>query len=123
MFIEGQKVVCIDDQFPNWAVAIYDNLPEKDKTYTVRQVMLGCNPKAVDPASKGLSHPKFIGTQEVTILLVEITNKTHEVSKQEPGFKAERFKPLEDISEEEIMKNKDVINNPKRIKQPKPVLV
>ncbi len=123
MFIEGQKVVCIDDKFPNWAVAIYDNLPDKDKTYTVRQVMIGCNPVGVDPNSKGLSHPKFIGKAEVTILLVEITNKTHEVSKREPGFVAERFRPLEEISEEEIMKTKDVITNPKKIEKPKPVLV
>lgn len=110
--IEGQKVVCINDSFPDWAKAMYNQLPEKDKTYTIRKVSMGVSPVVVDPSSKG-STPVFHGTHEVSLLLVELNNPIHETSKQEMGFMAERFKPIDGV---ETISNKD-------IKQPEPVKI
>ena len=111
---QGQQVICIDDNFPAWARAMYDNLPVKDVTYTIRDVMIGCNPIGVVKQDISLEPNKFIGIAEVTLLLVEITNKKNEVLKQEMGFKSDRFRPLEEIE----TKESKVVSKPITIKKP-----
>ena len=39
--VKGQKVVCINDTFPAFIKAIYQQLPVKGNTYTIREVFLG----------------------------------------------------------------------------------
>jgi hypothetical protein len=41
MFQNGQRVVCIDDQFDPWVYDLYKELPKRNKTYTVRAMGAG----------------------------------------------------------------------------------
>jgi hypothetical protein len=90
--IKGQRVVCINDDFPSIAKAIYNALPVKGKTYTIREVFLGREKvlKSGDSATVGL-------------LLVELINPPDPLHKgqQELGFNSERFAPLEELPPEE----------------------
>lgn len=90
--VKGQRVVCINDTFPDFVKAIYRELPVKGNTYTIREVFLG-REKVVrggDSATVGL-------------LLQELTNPPdpfHQ-GQQELGFTSERFAPLEELPDEE----------------------
>ena len=90
--IKGQRVVCIDDTFNGFVKAVYKQLPEKGKTYTIREVFLGREKivKGGDSATVGL-------------LLEELVNPPDpfHVGKQELGFSSERFAPLEEVPPEE----------------------
>ncbi len=91
--VKGQKVVCINDTFPQFVHAIYKQLPVKGNTYTIREVFLGREKvvKGGDSATVGL-------------LLAELHNPPdpfHQ-GKQELGFSSERFAPLEELPPEEI---------------------
>ena len=89
--VKGQKVICINDTFPEFVRAIYKQLPVKDKIYTVREVFLGREKivKGGDTATVGL-------------LLEELHNPPdpfHQ-GQQELGFSSERFAPLEELPAE-----------------------
>ena len=90
--IKGQKVVCVNDTFPDIVRAIYRELPVKDNIYTIREVYLGREKivKGGDSATVGL-------------LLEELTNPPDPFHKgeQELGFSSERFAPLNEIPEEQ----------------------
>lgn len=91
--LKGQKVVCVNDAFPDFVRAIYAQLPTKGRTYTVREVFLGRERivKGGESATVGL-------------LLTELNNPPDpfHVGKQELGFSSERFAPLEELPPEEI---------------------
>lgn len=93
MFVTGQQVVCINDQFEPWVFKLYKQLPKKDSTYTVREVFIGKESlKDKDGGSVG-------------IILKEIRNPIDPTCKsgpQELGFNSERFVPLDEIEFEEI---------------------
>ena len=103
MFKTGQRVVCINDDFEPWVYDLYRSLPKKDKVYTVRSVGVGrSNPTFAvnDDAEIKLTGAEF----DMLILLKELPNPDdpHSSVKQELGFRAERFAPLqEDTVEEE----------------------
>ncbi|MEM9446480.1 MAG: hypothetical protein AAGA18_14135 [Verrucomicrobiota bacterium] len=81
--ITGQKVVCVDGKFPLGIEKFYDALPKEGVTYTVRDVSLGVNLKGQEG--------------EVAITLVELINPCSDTPPYpERGFKAERFRPLEE---------------------------
>jgi hypothetical protein len=90
--IKGQKVACINDTFNEFVKAVYKQLPDKGKTYTIREVFLGREKivKGGDSATVGL-------------LLEELINPPDpfHVGKQELGFSSERFAPLEELPPEE----------------------
>ncbi len=109
-FKVGQDVVCINADFPNHVIAIYDNLVEKDKIYTIREIDVGVVPVAVDESTKG-KFPAFYGPKTQIIYLEGVYNKVGPVSKKEPGFASFRFAPLKEEKEE----IKEVI----QVKQPK----
>jgi hypothetical protein len=92
--IKGQKVVCVNDTFNEFVKAVYKQLPDKGKTYTIREVFLGREKiiKGGDSATVGL-------------LLEELVNPPDpfHVGKQELGFSSERFAPLEELPPEEEM--------------------
>jgi len=89
---KGQRVVCIDDAFNEFVRAVYRQLPEKGKTYTVREVFLGRERiiRGGDLATVGL-------------LLEELHNPPDpfHVGREELGFSSERFAPLEELPPEE----------------------
>ncbi|MBP7948174.1 MAG: hypothetical protein KA004_00870 [Verrucomicrobiales bacterium] len=102
MFQTGQKVVCINDQFDPWVFDLYCALPRKDGIYTVRALGAGrSNPNfaVTDEAEIRLTGAEF----DLLILLHELHNPDdpHSSVKQELGFRAERFAPLLDETEEE----------------------
>jgi hypothetical protein len=90
--LKGQKVVCINDTFPPFIVALYKQLPVKGDVYTIREVFLGREKivRGGDSATVGL-------------LLEELKNPPdpfHQ-GKEELGFSSERFAPLEELPPEE----------------------
>ena len=91
MFMTGQKVVCVNDQFEAWVHKLYAELPKKNNTYTVREVYIGKQDlKDKDGGSVGIT-------------LKEIRNPIDPTCKsgpQELGFNSERFAPLEEIDSE-----------------------
>nr|MBP6601440.1 hypothetical protein [Verrucomicrobiales bacterium] len=103
MFQNGQRVVCIDDQFDPWVYDLYKELPKRNRIYTVRAMGAGrSNPtfSVSDDAKLTISGADF----DILLLLVELVNPDdpHSSIKQELGFRAERFAPLqEDLEENE----------------------
>jgi hypothetical protein len=84
--IDGTKVVCIDDNFPPAVYRHYVALPEEGKTYVLRAVRpgIGYNLKP-----------------EISVLLVGIVNPCSDKPPHpERGFNIERFRPLEEIQQE-----------------------
>ncbi len=89
MFLPGQKVVCVDDVFPDAIKKFYWKLPVKGVTYTVRDILPGIDPRG-EPG-------------EVCVYLVELLNPCSDKPPYpERGFKAERFRPLETDTETEF---------------------
>lgn len=91
MFQKGQKIVCINDDFPSLARKLYAQLPKKDSVYTVRAVYIGRGNYTA--AGSG----KMEG--EIGVLLEEIRNPTDPALRTglngELGFNSERFAPLQ----------------------------
>ena len=98
--LKGQKVVCINDTFPEILRAIYQQLPVKDKVYTVREVFLG-REKIVNGAD----------TATVGLLLEELRNPPDpfHAGQQELGFSSERFAPLEELPAEEAAEDESLL--------------
>ena len=90
MFAPGQKVACVDDQFPLGIEKIYTALPKVDVIYTVRDLVPGVSLQNTEG--------------ETAIYLVELVNPANRHG-IEYGFNAERFAPLQtddETLEEEI---------------------
>ena len=98
MFIEGQQIVCVNDEFPAWVHKLYKELPQRDHVYTVRALMLGASNARTTPTPADR-------TEEIAVLLFELVNPSYGQGKEtnEAGFNAERFVPLTELTEEEIM--------------------
>ncbi len=83
MFMPGQRVVCVDDSFPEGIRDIFNALPVKGREYVVRDMVPGINWK--------------LG-EEPAIYLVELVNLPNEHG-IEPGFASRRFAEMEEITE------------------------
>jgi hypothetical protein len=85
-FNVGDKVVCVDDKFPPDIGKLYDALPVKDVTYVVRDIRLGIN---------------LTLEGDVSVLLIGLVNpKADSKANLERGFRADRFRPLEEMQDE-----------------------
>jgi hypothetical protein len=83
----GDKVVCVDDKFPPDISKLYTALPVKDSTYVVRDIRLGIN---------------LTLEGDVSVLLIGLLNpKADSVAGLERGFRADRFRPLEELRNEQ----------------------
>jgi len=90
MFLTGQKVVCIDGKFDLNILKFYSVVPREGQTYVVRGMSPGV---AIDRK-----------TAEIAVYLVGLHNPLSNVAPfRERGFRAERFRPLEETTDEEIM--------------------
>ena len=87
MFQPGQKVACVDDQFPLGIEKLYTSLPTKDEIYTIRDLLPGVSLQN----SEG----------EVAVYLVELVNPANKHG-IEYGFNAERFAPLQTDEDEAV---------------------
>lgn len=105
MFQTGQRVACIDDHFEPWVFDLFKELPKRNQIYTVRAMGSGrSNPQFTigDDAKISITGADY----DILILLEELHNPDdpHSTIKQELGFRAERFAPLqEDLEEEEAV--------------------
>lgn len=96
VFAKGQKVVCINDEFPPMALLMFKALPVKDAVYTVRATYIGRGnyTRAESGQKEG----------EIGVLLEEIVNPRDPGLKTglngELGFNSERFAPLETDTED-----------------------
>lgn len=91
----GNRVTCINDQFPEEIQATYFQLPVLDETYTVR---------AVYPGRAKLNSRPDDGA-EVGILLEELHNPVDPRVRPvglEMGFNSERFRIVEESVKVEI---------------------
>jgi hypothetical protein len=97
VFTKGQKVVCIDGDFPPEARKLFVALPEKDKVYTVRAVYIG--------RGSYFAHDSGSRDGEIGVLLEEIRNPADPALKKglqgELGFNSERFAPLQTETEDQ----------------------
>ena len=88
MFLLGQKVVCVNDVFPDAIKKFYWKLPVKGVTYTIRDLVPG-----IDPVGEA---------GEMCVYLVELINPCSDKPPYpERGFKAEPLRPLETDTESE----------------------
>jgi hypothetical protein len=89
----GDKVVCVDDKFPPDITKLYDALPVKDSTYVVRDIRLGIN---------------LTLEGDVSVLLIGLVNpKADSKAGLERGFRADRFRPLEELRNEKMEAESD----------------
>jgi hypothetical protein len=89
MFLNGQKVVCIDAKFPLGIEKIMSALPEEGKVYPVR---------GMAPAVE------FSGEETICVYLVGLQNPCSDVAThRERGFRPERFEPLQELTADEIL--------------------
>ena len=89
----GDKVVCVDDKFPPDISKLYDALPVKDSTYVVRDIRLGIN---------------LTMEGDVSVLLIGLVNpKADSKANLERGFRADRFRPLEELRNEKKARQTD----------------
>jgi hypothetical protein len=96
MFITGQKVVCVDDRFPLGIEKFYTALPKKDVVYVVRGTTVGIG---LD-GSEG----------EICVYLVGLVNpKSNKAPFRERGFKAERFRPLDELEVSDVEQEPEAI--------------
>ncbi len=83
----GSKVVCIDDKFPLGIEKFYTALPKAGVVYVVREMSVGISLQGEEG--------------EISVLLVGLHNpRSSKPPFPERGFKAERFRPLDEIKEE-----------------------
>jgi hypothetical protein len=87
----GSKVVCIDDKFPLGIEKFYTALPKAGVVYVIREMTVGISLQGEEG--------------EVCVLLVGLNNpRSSKAPFPERGFKAERFRPLDEIKEENAKK-------------------
>lgn len=91
MFINGQKVVCVDDTFGPIA-RFYTALPVKDKVYVVR---------GLAPAVEFIAGKK---EESIAVYLEGLVNPcSNTPPNRERGFSCNRFVPLEELTEDQIL--------------------
>jgi hypothetical protein len=88
MFNVGQKVVLVDDHWPDTVKEIYLSLPVKDSVYVVRAVRVGVR------ADELIMDMRRVIEQ--SILLVGMFNPCNKLG-IEAGFAASRFRALEEL--------------------------
>jgi hypothetical protein len=90
MFTTGQKVVCVNGEFPDWIKKLYRELPVKDVVYVVRGTTVGVGYGSNGREDEG----------EICVYLVGLNNPTsNKPPYRERGFKWDRFRPLETTTE------------------------
>jgi hypothetical protein len=98
----GNKVICINDSWPSWALKMYVALPKKGEAYTVRDVGIA----RVMPNAPRMENDKIVmdgGEPEVAITLVGLVNPPDpfHADKGELSFNSNRFRLVEKNKTEE----------------------
>lgn len=97
MFSVGQKVVLVDDKWPESVKQLYLQLPVRDTVYVVRSVRVGVR------ADELIMDMRRV--LEQSILLVGIHNPANKLG-VEAGFAAHRFRTLDELKQQASEKNR-----------------
>lgn len=90
----GSKVVCVDDKFPLGIEKFYTALPKAGVVYVIREMSVGISLQGEEG--------------EVCVLLVGLSNpRSNKPPFPERGFKADRFRPLEEMQEKEAQDERE----------------
>jgi len=100
MFSVGQKVVLVDDKWPETVKQLYLSLPVKDSIYVVRAVRVGVR------ADELIMDMRRV--LEQSLLLVGIVNPCNKVG-VEAGFAASRFRSLTELKDEVAKENEATV--------------
>ena len=100
MFSVGQKVVLVDDKWPETVKQLYLALPVKDSIYVVRAVRVGVR------ADELIMDMRRV--LEQSLLLVGIVNPCNKVG-VEAGFAASRFRSLAELKDEVAKENEATV--------------
>ena len=90
MFSVGQKVVLVDDKWPETVKQLYLALPVKDGVYVVRAVRIGVKADELIMDLRRVLEP--------SLLLVGLYNPTNNLG-VEAGFAASRFRALDELKQ------------------------
>ena len=93
MFNVGQKVVLVDDKWPETVKQLYLQLPVVETIYVVRAVRVGVR------ADELIMDMRRV--LEQSILLVSIYNPTNKLG-VEAGFAASRFRALDELKTQAV---------------------
>ena len=98
MFNVGQKVVLVDDKWPESVRQLYLQLPVLDTVYVIRAVRVGVKADELIMDMRRVLEP--------SVLLIGLVNPVNKLG-VEAGFAAHRFRALDDLktkttAEEEI---------------------
>ncbi len=88
MFSVGQKVVLVDDKWPESVKQLYLQLPVLDTVYVVRAVRVGVKADELIMDMRRVLEP--------SLLLVSIINPVNKLG-VEAGFAAHRFRALDEL--------------------------
>jgi hypothetical protein len=88
MFSVGQKVVLVDDKWPESVKSLYLQLPVLDTVYVVRAVRVGVKADELIMDMRRVLEP--------SLLLVSIINPVNKLG-VEAGFAAHRFRALDEL--------------------------
>ena len=93
MFSVGQKVVLVDDAWPETVKQLYLALPFKDSIYIVRAVRVGVKADELLMDMRRVLEP--------SLLLVGLYNPTNNLG-VEAGFAASRFRTLDEMKQSAV---------------------
>jgi hypothetical protein len=96
MFSVGQKIVLVDDKWPESVKQLYLQLPVRDTVYVVRAVRVGVR------ADELIMDMRRV--LEQSVLLTGIYNPTNNLG-VEAGFAASRFRALDELKQEAAQEN------------------
>jgi hypothetical protein len=99
MFSVGQKVVLVDDKWPETVKQLYLQLPVLDTIYVVRAVRVGVKADELIMDMRRVLEP--------SLLLVGIYNSANNLG-VEAGFAASRFRTLDELKKEAVEEKEEV---------------
>ena len=100
MFNVGQKVVLVDDKWPETVRQLYLQLPVVETVYVVRAVRVGVR------ADELIMDMRRV--LEQSILLVSIYNPTNKLG-VEAGFAASRFRALDELKTQAVKEEEALV--------------
>ena len=100
MFNVGQKVVLVDDKWPESVKQLYLQLPVLETVYVVRAVRVGVR------ADELIMDMRRV--LEQSLLLVSIYNPTNKLG-VEAGFAASRFRALDELKTQAVKEEEALV--------------
>jgi hypothetical protein len=100
MFSVGQKVVLVDDKWPETVKQLYLALPVLNAVYVVRAVRVGVRADELI-----MDHRRVL---ESSLLLVGLFNPTNNLG-VEAGFAASRFRALDELKQSAVAEQEALV--------------